>query len=279
MNLNLERQPSGDARQRWILLGLLALAAVLVAILGYRQIARLSETTAVWVAREALRAGQVVEAGQLARRRVDTTAVPAGAIFNPGQIVGQRLERSKAAGEVITASDFEAPADKRTPIAQQVPAGRVLVTVPVQPTALPYRELKQGDRLEILAGNKEAGGKTRVVARDCYYIGWLSGSPPRNPQQAPADSRRASALGLDLLAPPQLPQQRGGSSSIALVLGLHPADVAALAEARAAGESLSYAVHGASEVQSGDLLILDTKGTGSVDVIVGRRREQVSLLR
>ena len=247
------------------------LALVLVAILGYRQFAR-ATAVPVWTAMTALGAGTRLGPDTLTQTRMRKKAIPPGVLTDRRAIEGKTLSKAKAPGHPFFAHDFAvAQRPPAAPLTASIPAGRVLTTLSIDPAAIPYPQLRYGDRLDIVAVQGLAQGNGQVVAHDAFMVGSLAPSPTKPPDP------RKSALGMDL-TPPKREAKGAGAKGFALILALHPLDVVPLAEAEGGNATLKLVLHGQSEVASGTLLTLEPPAPGVVELIAGADREQVTLL-
>jgi Flp pilus assembly protein CpaB len=251
----------GGGRRRTLQLVLLGLALILVLVLGVRQGQRLlAPKSEVWVAKADLPAGTVIGPQQLERRKVPESALPKGALADANAISGKPLSKAKQAGEPFVPGDF-AGEERAAAVAEMIPEGRVLATLRISQQRLPYKNIKVGDRLDIvLTGSR--GGPARVVAHDAYLVGKLT-PPPQPPQPA--------ATGRSALIPAGMVERRA-PTTIGLLLGVHPEDALPLAQAAASG-NLQIIVHGKTEVASGQLIELPEQNP--VEFIAGSRKTQL----
>jgi pilus assembly protein CpaB len=245
---------SGNNQRRYLQIGLLALALLLVAVLGFRQVQRLmTPKKEVWVASSDLPVGSTIAPQNLRRAKVAESALPKGALLDANAIAGRELSRAKQEGEPFTGSDF-AGASKAIAVAELVPEGRVLTTIRVDRKLVPYQNLKSGDRIDFVA----IGGNAKVVAHDAYLVGKMVSRPPAAPS------------GTSALIPP--PPSRGASSStVGLIVAVHPEDALGLSKAASGG--LRVVLHGKAEVASGNLIELPEHNP--VEYIAGARRTQL----
>jgi hypothetical protein len=242
----------GRERKRYLQIGLLALALLLVGVLGFRQVQRLMNQREVWVASSDLPAGSTVGPQNLKRVKLSESALPKGTLADANAIAGRELSRAKQAGEPFVGGDFQGQ-EQAAAVAEMVPEGRVLQTIRVSRATVPYRNLKAGDRLDLISGG-------HVVAHDAYLVGQLVPKPP------PPPSGRAS------LIPPGLTQNTS-SPTIGLILAVHPEHALPLARATAGRGSVQIVLHGKTEVASGQLIVLPQRYP--VEYIAGARRTQL----
>jgi len=244
---------------------LLVAAVALIGVLLYRQVSRLGvNRVPVWVAATDLRAGQMVTPGLM---RLIQAPPPKGALIEQAGIAGRVLKAAKAAGQPFYAADLE-PRPVPPALASTIPVGRLMATVRVSALDLPVRELRSGDRLDIIQAGPTG---VTMVAHDAFMMGNLSsGSGPREVNKI---------LGVDI-SPPVLDQ--AAASADALVLGVFPEDVFPLAAAEASGHKLKIVLHSDTEVKSGVLLTPDPprpsppgEGLPAVEIIAGKTKEIV----
>ena len=256
-----------NERRRYLQIGLLALALLLVAVLGFRQVQRwLSPQQEVWVASADLPAGTTLGAENVKRTRLAESALPKGAVLDARALAGRELARHKKQGDPFTSADFAATAREAAAVAEMVPEGRVLTTLRVPMAMVPYKNLKSGDRVDVVAIDRggRGSGSARVIARDAYLVGTMYASPA-----APAAHR----TGLAALVPP--PQTSRGPSTVGLLLGLHPEDALPLAEATGRGSTIQIVLHGKAEVASGELLELPAQLP--VEFIAGDKKTELTV--
>jgi Flp pilus assembly protein CpaB len=247
-----------------------AIAFLVAAVLGARQIWRATGTSVV-VAKSSMQPGEKIDGTKLVVSRVAKASVPAGATMDPQQLVGRVLQRPLAEGAVVTANDFAVANGGNHWLADAPPEGRVIMTLSVPGTLLPVRQLRLGDRLEVMAIDRN--GSSRVVGRDVYYVGSMQSRPPT--QKNGLESMVASAGGA-----------KTQSGTIGLVIAVRPEDVAPIAQAETVRHRITFAVHGKREVDSGNMLEVDPTPTPEqaaaaqtmqVDLIAGARRERVDV--
>jgi Flp pilus assembly protein CpaB len=257
-----------NERRRYLQIGLLALALLLVAVLGFRQVQRwISPQQEVWVASADLPAGATLGGTNLKKVKLAESALPKGAVLDARALAGRELARPKQEGQPFTRDDFAASGREATAIAEMVPEGRVLSTIRVPMAMVPYKNLKNGDRVDVIAveGRRGAGDSARVIARDAYVVGTMYARP--TPQST------APRTGLAALVPP--PQQPKGPSTVGLLLGLHPEDALPLAQATGGGDTIQVVLHGKTEVASGQLLELPAQVP--VEFIAGSKKSEITV--
>ncbi len=254
----------------WPKAAILLVAALLVAFLAFRQVHRLTATP-MWVADAPLAPGTRISSGDLKLVRESKSSLPEGVLLDRGEIEGQVIYRPKAAGRPFFPGDFTRPARPApTPLATIVPEGRVLTTVKITQTSVPYPQLRMGDRLELVAVGRAggAGSKAHVVASNVFLIGSLA---PGSRPAAAAKSRLGASV-----SPPKQQKKGTGGGGLSLILALRPEDVLPVAEAQASEAPITVVLHGQNEVRKGELLDLRTAGPKVVELLVGGEREEVT---
>jgi len=271
---------------------LLAIAVVLLGILVYRQMQRSHGVTVkVPVATQDLEAGAVVEPEKLGEAGFPIEELSTNTVRNPASIEGRTLAKAKAAGVPFLRGDLAPPAGSPG-LAGILPEGRLLMFVPV--TGMPMNdiaaELRFGDRFDLLAlrGRRPAleelafSSQAWTVARDVYYLGWVSPRPPGGGQQGSDEDSQEEGIGrlLTSAAEAQAAANSGGGGGMsALLLGIHPEDVLPLAEAQAVGAPMALVLHGRKEVEAGELLVLPRPRLNEVELILGGNRTRIPLRR
>lgn len=266
MILTILEGPSGqpgNERRRYLQIGLLALALLLVAVLGFRQVQRLlTPTKEVWVASSSLPAGTTIGPENLKKMKLAESALPKGALLDARSIAGRELARPKDSGAPFVRDDFQTSEAEASAAAEMIPEGRVMTTLRIAKALVPYQNLKSGDRIDIvLPGGRS--GYARVVAHDAYLIGIIR---QKTPPPQPALTGRAA-----LIPPPM--QETRTPSTIGMVVGVRPEDALPLAQAIGSGGGLQVVLHGKAEVASGQLLELP--GYSPVELIAGAKRGQL----
>jgi len=258
---------NGNERRRYLQIGLLALALLLVAVLGFRQIRRwVTPTQEVVVASTDLPAGATLGQDNLTTKRIAESALPRGAVLDARVIAGRELSRAKQEGEPFTRDDFAGAAEEQTvAVAEMVPEGRVLTTIRVPSGLVPYKNLKSGDRVDIVSiGGQRGSGFARVVAHDAYVVGTMYTKTRPEPERT----------GLAALVPPSNSRPRV-NATVGLLLALDPEDALPLAQATAGRDSVQVVLHGRAEVASGELLELPERGAAGVEFIAGASKQRL----
>ncbi len=136
---------------------LAAIAAALAVLTGVS--AALPEgpsTVAVVVAADQLRAGTVLGAADVSVRQVVADDAPAGAVADPGELLGRTLAGPVAEGQMLTALALVTARTTTT-------AGQVVAPVRLADSGLGAL-LHPGDLVDVIAADSQ-GGEARVVAR------------------------------------------------------------------------------------------------------------------
>jgi len=218
---------NGIERRRYLLIGLLALAVLLVAVLGVRQIRKwVTPTQEVYVASSNLPAGATVGADNVIKKRIAESSLPSG-VLDARSIAGRELSRAKQEGEPFTRDDFAGVAEEQTiAVAEMVPEGRVLATIRVPSGLVPYKNLKSGDRVDVVSITGERGsGVARVVAHDAYVVGTMYTKSRPEPQRT----------GLAALVPPSN-SRKPVNVTVGLLLALDPYGYFLVAPGKAGGD-------------------------------------------
>jgi len=254
-----------NERRRYLQIGLLALALLLVAVLGFRQVQRwMSPQREVWVASSDLPVGSTLGAANLKKVKIAEGSLPKGAILDARALAGRELARPKQEGSPFIREDFASNVEKFIPAAEMIPEGRVLTTIRVPKGLVPYKNLTNGDHVDLVG----IDGLAHVVARDAYLVGMLFTQQPANDPSA--------RTGLAALIPPP---QNGGrvDPTVGLVLAIHPEDALPLSQAMSARRGrLQVVLHGKTEVANGQLLELPERTP--VEFIAGSKKTQLVVM-
>jgi Flp pilus assembly protein CpaB len=252
----------GGNRRRYLTIGLLAVAIILVAVLGFRQVQRyVSPSKEVWVASGSLPAGTTLGPDNFRKIKMPVSALPKGTIADARALAGRELSQPKDEGEPFVREDFAAAAQTYPSAAEQVPEGRVLTTVRIAKAYVPYKNLKNGDRVDLVAVGraKKPDGFARVVVRDAYLVGLIQSIETAQPQ-------RQSGLAALVASSSQRPAT---DPTVGLILALHPEDAVPLAQSQGQRDTLQVVLHGQTEVASGQLLELPEREASGVEYIAG----------
>jgi Flp pilus assembly protein CpaB len=152
-------------RRRAVYLGAFAVLALVAAGLTLRA----QHTISVVVATHDLKAGSVVTAQDVEVARMHEDSVPAGALSNVDNAVGQYVGWPLTSGEPILSRALRSQRSGAAVLAGlDVPAGYRAVAVPVQPAAAVGGMLSRGDRVDVYAtplpGRDTAGSVTTTTA-------------------------------------------------------------------------------------------------------------------
>lgn len=254
------RNHRGRGQVSILYLALLAVATLLVVVLAVRQVWR-SSTLQAWVVKEDVKAGETIDSSKLMLGSISKDTSPLGLVTDPGMLLGRKAQHPIAKGAPITVGDITPPA-AFTVLADAPPEGRVVMTVSGSAMSVPVGQLQYGDRLEMLASDRE--GRTRVVGHRLIF---LASMQARSEPQKGLSSLLASASAMP---------RRGTSTGVSLVVAVDPADVAGISQAMASGSMLTYVLHGRQEITSGHPVeIASHEPSGEVELIVGATRETV----
>lgn len=147
-------------RSRWplVLAGLTFAAALLAGLYGYRS---LVQAVPVVTAVRDLPVGTELSLDLLRVEQIPAGGRPPEALYGPGQAVGRFTAMPLLAGHPITERQLE-PQSAASPLSP----GREqrLVAVPILRAALPYEQVRTGDRVELIAAWPARDGRAaRVV--------------------------------------------------------------------------------------------------------------------
>jgi Flp pilus assembly protein CpaB len=271
MILTILEGPSGQPgseRRRYLQIGLLALALLLVAVLGFRQVQRwMTPKKEVWVAAANLPAGSTLGSESLKKLKLAESALPRGVVLDARALAGRELARPKQEGSPFTSDDFARAAVSRTAVAEMIPEGRVLATLRVGRGLVPYKNLKNGDRVDIVTvGGRGGSGFARVIAHDAYLVGMLV---PVEPKPAAAPTGRAALI-------PPAPTRTPVATTVGLLLALHPEHALPVTQAASSRQPIQVVLHGKTEVASGQLIELPERRP--VELIAGSRKGQLTVM-
>lgn len=239
-------------------LALLAAAVLIVVVLVVRQVWR-STTTEVWVTRDGIRAGEVIDASKLVLANVSKTSVPPNAIGDAPALIGKTAQKNVEKGAPVTAADIAEKAPF-TFLSDAPPEGKVVITVRATGLAAPASQLRYGDRLELVAVGR-AG--PRVVGHDMFLLGVMSPL-----------ARTENRGGISAMVNATL--NRRPTPVAQFLVAVDPGDVMSISKALAEGAALTYVVHGRQEIASGRRVdIASHEGTGEIELIVGASRRAV----
>jgi Flp pilus assembly protein CpaB len=223
------------------------------------------------VATVPLAAGMILTTQLVEEVQVPEGSVAPGTLFRASDVDGRQLVRPKQKGETLVKDDLGAALSERNnSLSTIIPEGRVLTTLTLENLTIPQKELRRGDRVDILVSglSPEHRRAARVIVRDAYVVGYVT--PPR----ANEANNKKNLLGVDLSV---APHNNSTGDFGGLLLALKPKDVIPVVEVDGAGAHLSIVLHGRSEVESGQMLAIDNPRTAkkTVDVIAGASRQEV----
>jgi hypothetical protein len=235
---------------------LFAVSGMLASVLGVRQYDKLSTATA-WTISADMSAGQTITPELLKQQRIDQTAI-SGTIQNPRQLMGKTLQVNKSAGSAVFARDLK-QAEKKS-LSHAIPPGRVLYTLTHIQKGLPYGQLGDGDRFDVVVKGR---GGVRTVARDVQLIGI----------NHPAAAKSADNGLKNMLMPKDKKAQ--SQTGVSLVVAIRPSDVYPLASISAA-DSVAMIFHSAYDMAQGTQHNIDPKQRfRQVEMVAGVQRSSV----
>ena len=238
---------------------LFAASGMLASVLGLRQFDKLS-TEPAWIVSSNLQSGQVITSGLLKQVRIDQDNL-IGTIHNPRRLMGQTLNVNKSAGSTIYPSDLKVKEKKS--LSHAIPPGRVLYTLEHIQKGMPYEQLSDGDRFDVVVRGRNG---VRTVARDVQLIGI----------NHPA-ARRVEDSGLKNMLMPK-DKQASNQSGLSLVVAVRPSDVYPLASIRAS-DAIAMIFHSAHDMAQGTQYSIDPKQRfRNVEMVAGIRRTSVRVI-
>ncbi|WP_025563340.1 SAF domain-containing protein [Psychromonas sp. SP041] len=231
-------------------------SGMLASVLGIRQIDKMS-TVSAWTVSSHLESGQVITQRSLKKVRIDQDDV-SGTIQNPRQLMGKTLKVNKQAGSAIYPSDLKVK-EKRS-LSQAIPSGRVLYTLEHVQKGMPYGQMSDGDRFDVVVRSRNG---VRTVARDIQLIGI----------NYPA-AKKADDNGLKNMLLPKKSQD-ANQPGVSLIVAIRPSDVHALTSIRAS-DTIAMIFHSAHDIAQGTQLNIDPKQRfRNVEMVAGIRRSNV----
>lgn len=231
-------------------------SGMLASVLGIRQIDKMS-TVSAWTVSSHLQSGEVITPRTLKQVRVNEGDV-SGTIQNPRQLMGKTLKVNKQAGSVIYPSDLKVKEKKS--LSQAIPPGRVLYTLEHVQKGMPYGQLSDGDRFDIVVRSQNG---VRTVARDIQLIG--INYPPE---------KKADDNGLKNMLLPKK-SQNANQAGVSLVVAVRPSDVHALTSIRAS-DAIAMIFHSAHDIAQGTQHSIDPKQRfRNVEMVAGIRRSNI----
>lgn len=231
-------------------------SSMLASVLGLRQFDKLT-TEPAWIISSQLESGQVITSALLEKVRIDEADIQ-GTIQNPRQLMGQTLQVNKTAGSTIYPSDLK-PKKKKS-LSHAIPAGRVLFTLEHIQKGMPYTQLSDGDRFDVVVRGRNG---VRTVARDVQLIGI----------NHPAAKKTADSGLKNMLLPKD--KQAANQSGMSLVVAIRPSDVYPLASITAS-DSIAMIFHSAHDMAQGTQHSIDPKQRfRHVEMVAGVQRSSV----
>lgn len=235
---------------------LFTVSGMLASALGVRQYDKLS-TDMAWTISADMSAGQVITPEFLKQQRIDQDAID-GTIQNPRQLMGKTLQVNKSGGSAVFARDLKQPEKKS--LSHAIPPGRVLYTLEHLQKGLPYGQLGDGDRFDVIVKSRNG---VRTVARDVQLIGI----------NHPA-AVKAEANGLKNMLMPKNKHAQS-QAGISLVVAVRPSDVYPLASI-SASDRVSMIFHSAYDLAQGTQQNIDPKQRfRQVEMVAGVQRSSV----
>ena len=166
------------------------------------------EVVSLVVATSQLEEGQVISAGDVAKRDWVSDLVPEGAITNLDDAIGKKITVAAASGTPLTQLNF-----RETGAAVEVPSGKIAVSVPMADKLGVGEGVVAGDRL---VAYRVADGAATVLAKEATVLSMPEGS-------------RTLASGLQVmtvaLAPTDVSSVLAASTEGSLRFGLPARDV------------------------------------------------------
>ncbi|MBA6289259.1 SAF domain-containing protein [Colwellia sp. MB3u-4] len=235
---------------------LFTVSGMLASALGVRQYDKLS-TDMAWIVNADMSAGQVITPDLLKQKRIDQSAIE-GTVQNPRQLMGKTLQVNKTVGSAVFARDLK-QADKKS-LSHAIPPGRVLYTLDKIQKGLPYAQLGDGDRFDVIVRGRNG---VRTVARDVQLIGI----------NYPAAAKVAGKGLKNMLLPKN--KQAQNQTSVSLVVAVRPSDVYPLAGI-SANDSVTMVFHSAYDMANGTQQNIDPiKRFRQVEMVAGVQRSSI----
>lgn len=237
------------------------LSGILVSVLGVRQVSRMSSVD-TWVASADLSPGQTITRAML---RPDRAREVSGIITDPRHLIGKTLMAAKAEGEAFVSTELASPPQSR--LSQVIPEGKVLYTLIPRKDTIPISQLQPGDRFDVLA--RDRLGEVRTIARSVQLIGTLNSK--NGSQNEPSGRGLLASLAT-------LPDQgsKNPNTGTPLVVAVSPHEVYPLAMIGAEDTEVTLVLHGATEVEKGELLnVTPDPNRRRIEVVNGLTREHV----
>lgn len=169
----------------WIFLGLGLLLAGLTGLslygvsqdVGARQVAAASDTAQVVVARSNIATRSVLTADMLTLQNYPKNLVPAGALTNSADAVGQTTTSAIPSGAAVVRSQLVS-ANGRSGASVTLEKGKVLVAFPTTDPLTIAGLVRPGDRIDVLAtvtsGSGEMARKTQTTVQNLEVVDVLT---------------------------------------------------------------------------------------------------------
>jgi len=229
---------------------------MLASVLGIRQFDKMV-TEPAWIVSDHLQSGQIITPASLKKVRIDQEQIP-GTIQNPRQLMGKTLKVNKKAGSTIYPSDLKTK--KKKSLSQAIPTGRVLYTLEHIQKGMPYGQLSDGDRFDVVVRGRNG---VRTVARDVQLIG--INYPP---------SKKVEDSNIKNMLLPKK-KQEANQAGVSLVVAVRPSDVYPLASIRAS-DAIAMIFHSALDVAQGTQQNIDPKQRfHNVEMVTGVNRSNI----
>ncbi|WP_298189901.1 hypothetical protein [uncultured Pseudomonas sp.] len=232
-------------------------SGVLVSVLGVRQVER-HTTHEVWGINGNWPVGTLIRPEILRKVRIDNDEL---GVSNQRLLLGKQLAQSKKDGQPIQPAELRTPV--KTWLAQQIPDNKVLYTFAPNKGSIPFSQLRNGDRFDVLVTGK---GGVRTVARDATLIGAL----------AKPSAKPTAAAGLSGLALPPLARDQAAERT-SLVIAIDPEEVYPLAHV-GRNERVSIVLHSSILDIDGERHSIEPEPTHrQVELLSGLKRSTVTI--
>lgn len=166
--------------------------ALVAGLLVYVSLQATKPNVSVVVARSNLSVGHVIQASDVAVKKLPPVAVPEDALRTPERVVGKAVVSGPIlAGDVVRAAHLSAESSLAAALATFAPPGWVAVELP-QNTGMGMAGIRRGDRVDIYADVPEKGvalvvGKAVVISTPWTTVGekdragsYVVAVPPEN---------------------------------------------------------------------------------------------------
>ncbi len=264
------RKPKSGQFNPLILLIMILAALGIAAQLAYRQYLRIGHAKrAVVVAATRLIPGMVIAPQHIQVVEAQEKKIPLGALVRAKDVVGRQVTKPIEKGSALLGDDVTASGIAQG-LARAVPEGRVLTSLTLLNATIPHQDLRQGDRVDILAAGyaKDQTRTAYVVARNVIVVGYTT--PPVR------DTPNNSLFGVDMGITGEGSREENRPI---LLVALKPQDVLPVAQIDGMPDvRVSLVLHGTEEVKSGQLLSVERTPPfyTSVQVILGAQSHEVT---